>query len=188
MKESFALIAALLAVVGNVPYVYDVWRGKVRPHAYSWFVWSIVSLVVFFGQLEKGAGVGVIPTAASEIFTIIIFLLSLRYGFKETTRTDKLFLIIALLGLIPWWLTRDPTLSVVIVVFIDFAAFVPTLRKTWRHPRSENSLLYATNILRHLLALFSLQAYNIATTIHSVAMIFANLLMTLFILRRQKKK
>ncbi len=187
MKETFAIIAAALAIAGHVPYLRDVVRGRVRPHAYSWFVWSVVSGVVFFGQLIKGAGVGVIPTAASEIFTIIIFLFSLRYGFKETTYTDTLFLIIALLGLIPWWLTRDPTLSIIIVVAIDFIAFLPTLRKTWIKPKTENPILYGSNILRHTLALFSLQTYNVATTIHSISMIIANTLMTAFIIRRRGK-
>jgi len=182
VKTSFALIAAVLAVVGNVPYVVDVIRGKVRPHAYSWFVWSIVSCVVFFGQVVKGAGIGAIPTAASEIFTFIIFALSLRFGFAERTRSDTLFLILALLGLIPWILTKDPTLSVVIVVCIDVVAFMPTLRKTWSEPGTEHPILYASNVLRHVLALFSLQAYNIATVFHSIAMILTNTVMTTLIL------
>jgi len=187
MKLAFALSAALLAIAGNVPYVLDVLRGKVKPHAYSWFVWSIVSCVVFFGQLVKGAGVGVIATGASEIFTIIIFLLSLRYGFKGATWSDTVFLVIALLGLIPWYLTKDPTISVIVVVCIDVIAFVPTLRKTWQDPDSENPYLYISNVVRHILALFSLQAYNIATMFHSIAMITTNTSMTIFIYRQESK-
>lgn len=187
MKETIAIVAALLAVAGNVPYVVQVIRGKVQPHAYTWFVWSIVSGVVFFGQVAKGAGVGAIPTAASEIFTFIIFALSLRYGFKHTTWVDTAFLIAALLGLIPWVLTKDPTLSVVIVVTIDVLGFIPTLRKGWFEPESETPILYGSNVLRHGLALFSLQAYNIATTLHSIAMITVNSVMTLVLLMRKRR-
>jgi hypothetical protein len=185
MKEAIAVIAALLAIAGNVPYLRDVVARRVVPHAYTWFVWSIVSCVVFFGQIEKGAGIGALPTAASEVFTIIIFLFSLRYGFKHPTVTDKVFLCIALAGLIPWALTRDPTISVVIAVAIDATAFLPTLRKTWRSPSTETPLLFGTNVLRHALALFSLQAYNLATVLHSVVMILLNSLMTLMILFRK---
>lgn len=187
MKETIAIIAALLAIVGNVPYLRDVITRKITPHPYTWLVWTIVSAVTFFGQLAKGAGVGAIPTAASEIFTLIIFLFSLQYGFKKITRTDTYFLIIALLGLIPWWLTKDPTVSVVIVVTIDLIAFVPTLMKTWREPTSETRILYAMNVLRHILTLFSLGAYNIATMLHSLAMIVTNSLMTTFITFRKNK-
>lgn len=187
MKESIAIIAALLAIAGNVPYLIDIVKRRIEPHAYTWFVWSIVSCVVFFGQVAKGAGIGALPTAASEIFTIVIFLFSLRYGFKHPTASDKVFLAIALAGLIPWALTHDPTISVVIAVGIDATAFMPTLRKTWRAPSTETPVLFAMNVLRHILALFSLQAYNIATTLHSIVMIILNSAMTLIIFFRAKK-
>lgn len=187
MKESFAIVAAVLAIIGNVPYLLDVLKGKVQPHPYTWLVWSIVSGVIFFGQLTKGAGIGTLPTAAAEIFTIIIFLFSLRYGFKNIVRRDTYFLVVALLGIVPWLLTKDPTISVIIVVTIDLVAFVPTIRKTSRHPDTETPLLYSMNVLRHVLALFSLQAYNVATTLHSVAMIISNTVMTTLIIRGRQK-
>jgi hypothetical protein len=146
-------------------------------------VWTIVSAVTFFGQLAKGGGIGSLPTGVAEGFTVIIFLFSLRYGFKHVTKTDTYFLIFALLGLIPWLVTKDPTVSVITVVTIDLIAFVPTIRKTWQHPKTENSLLYGMNVARHVLTLFSLRTYNIATTLHSFAMIVTNTLMTSIILR-----
>ena len=185
MKFTIAIIASLLAVVGNVPYLRDIIRKRVQPHPYTWLVWTIVSCIIFFGQLAKGAGIGAIPTAASEIFTVIIFFFSLQYGFKTIRKVDTLFLVIALLGIIPWILTKDPTVSVIIAVSIDLIAFVPTIRKTWSHPETETPMLYSMNVLRHILMLFSLQAYNLATTLHSIAMITTNSLMTVLIKRKR---
>jgi len=187
LKESLVIIASLLALVGNIPYLIDVVKGKVKPHPYTWFIWTIVSCVVFFGQVAKGAGVGAIPTAVSEVFTLIIFLFSIKYGFKNPPKRDKYFLAIALLGLIPWFLLKDPTISVIIVVSIDVIAFIPTLYKTYRHPKTEAPLLYGTNALRHFLALGTLGAYNIATMLHSVVMIIINSLMVFFITTRKEK-
>lgn len=184
IKQIIAFVAAILAIFGNVPYLLDVFKKRVQPHPYTWLVWTIVSGVTFFGALAKGAGVGVIPTAAAEIFTVIIFIFSLRYGFKNITRRDTYFLIAALLGLIPWAITKDPTISVIIVVSIDFIAFIPTLRKTWFKPYTETPILYEMNVLRHILTLFSLQAYNVATTLHSIVMIVMNTIMTLIIVKR----
>lgn len=184
MKETVAIVASILAIIGNVPYLRDIIRKKVKPHPYTWLVWSLVSCIVFFGQLAKGAGIGALPTAASEIFTIIIFFFSLQYGFKNISRTDTVFLLIALSGIIPWILTHDPTISVIIAVTIDAVAFVPTIRKTWLYPQTESPLLYATNVFRHILMLFSLQAYNVATMLHSIVMIVTNSIMTIIITRR----
>lgn len=188
MKETIAIIAALLAIVGNVPYLRDIIKKRIQPHPYTWLVWSIVSCIVFFGQVAKGAGVGAIPTAVSEIFTIIIFFFSIRYGFKNIRTIDTVFLIVALLGLIPWLLTKDPTISVIIAVGIDLVAFVPTIRKTWLAPKTETPMLYSMNVLRHILMLFSLQAYNVATMLHSISMITTNTIMTILIVKKKKTR
>lgn len=188
MKETIAIVAALLAVVGNIPYLVDIVKKKVQPHPYTWLVWSLVSCIIFFGQVAKGAGIGALPTAASEIFTIIIFFFSLQYGFKNIKKIDTVFLILALAGLIPWILTKDPTISVIIAVSIDLVAFVPTIRKTWFYPKTETPILYGSNVLRHILMLFSLQAYNIATTLHSIVMITTNTIMTAIIIGKKGKR
>ncbi len=181
IKITLVIVASLLALIGNIPYLFDVLKEKVKPHPYTWFIWTIVSFVVFFGQLAKGAGIAAIATGISEIFTVIIFLFSLKYGFKNPPKTDKYFLAFALLGLTPWFITKDPTISVVIVVLIDLIAFIPTLRKTFCFPKSETPLLYGSNVLRHSLILGTLGAYNIATMLHSISMIITNSIMVVFI-------
>jgi hypothetical protein len=98
---------------------------------------------------------------------------------------DTVLLVLAILGFIPWILTKDPTISVIIAVSIDFIAFVPTLRKTWLDPKTETPVLYSMNVLRHILMLFSLQAYNVATTLHSIVMITTNTFMTAIILKKK---
>lgn len=188
MKETIAIIAGVIAIIGNVPYLRDVIKRRIQPHPYTWLVWSIVSAVTFFGALAKGAGIGALPIAMSEIFTIVIFFFSLQYGFKDIVRKDTYFLVIALLGLIPWALTKDPTISVIIVVCIDLVAFIPTLRKTAKYPKTETPILYSMNVVRHIMILFSIQAYNIATMLHSIVMIIMNSIMTGLILRPRKTK
>lgn len=186
-----AVIASVLAFIGNISYLRDVMRGIVRPHPYTWFIWSIVSMTTFFGGLVKGAGIGALPTGIAEAFTLAIFIVSLRElvggRLGQIRKSDHYFLAAALVGLIPWALTKDPTISVVIVVAIDIIAFIPTLQKTWAHPETERPALYSMNVLRHVLTLFSLGAYNIATTIHSVAMICINTLMVFFISRKKDR-
>jgi hypothetical protein len=171
----------------NSAHAGDVLRKKVQPHPYTWLVWSVVSAIAFLGQMAKGAGLGLIPTFCAEIFTVIIFFFSLRYGFKQIKKVDTYFLIIALLGLIPWAITKDPTISVIIVVCIDLIAFIPTIRKTWKNPETETPLLYSMNVTRHILTLFSLQTYNIATMFHSIAMIGTNSIMTGIVVLKKKK-
>lgn len=185
VKLAIALVAAVLAVVGNLPYLVDTVRRRIQPHPYTWLVWSIVSCITFFGQLQRGGGYAVIATGCAEVFTILIFLASLRNGFSDVRRIDTVFLVIALAGLVPWYLTKDPTASVVAAVGIDLVAFVPTLRKAWRSPASENPILYAMNVVRHVLVMASISHYNVATTLHSISMICTNTAMVSILLRRR---
>jgi hypothetical protein len=182
MKDLLAVIAAFVAVGGNIPYLRDAITKRVTPHPYTWLVWTIVSGITLFGQIAKGAGIGALPTAVAELFTVVIFIYSLRYGFKNVVKSDNYFLAAALLGLIPWFITKDPTISVIVAVSIDLVAFTPTIRKTWVKPKSETPILFSANVLRHVLTLLSLGSYNIATTLHSIAMIITNSIMTAIII------
>lgn len=186
MKLILAVVAALLAIAGNVPYLRETWKGRVKPHPYTWLVGAIVSGTVFFGMLEKGAGIGSLPVAVSEAFTIVIFLFSLKFGFTKITRSDRIFLILALAGLIPWFITKDATLSVICAVGVDLLSLVPTFRKAWEYPHTESPVLFGSNVIRHILMLLSLQTYNIATTLHSIAMIVANSALVGVIVRKRK--
>lgn len=186
MKDVFAIVAAIIAIIGNVPYLVDAYKRRVKPHPYTWMVWVIVSTITLLGQIEKGAGIGALPAGVALVFTVTIFLFSLQYGFKYVRKSDKYYLAAALLGLIPWFLTKDPTWSVVIAVGIDLVAFYPTINKTWQKPQTETAPLYAANVVRHILTLFSLQAYNVATTLHSIAMICTNSIMTGIILFKKE--
>jgi hypothetical protein len=189
IKIGIAIIASVLAFIGNISYLKDVIGGEIKPHPYTWFIWSIVSMTTFFGGLAKGAGIGALPTGIAEGFTIVIFLFSLKFLFQgkagQIRKIDNYFLAAALLGLIPWAITKDPTISVVIVVLIDIIAFIPTIRKTWLYPETERPVLYAMNVSRHILTLFSLQTYNVATMFHSIAMICTNTIMTVLIKRKK---
>lgn len=186
-KQILAIIAALLALVSYIPYLIAVFKKQLQPHPYTWLIWSIVVGITLAGQVTSGAGAGALPTLISEMLIICVFLFSLQFGFKHVKRIDNLYLAAALIGIIPWIITRDPTISVVIAVSIDLTAFIPTIRKIWRDPRSESSVFFTTNAVKHVFGTLSLQSYNIATALMPVTMIFASFSMAVIILWRRAK-
>ncbi len=186
--EIAVVVAVGLAIVGNIGYLRSVVKKEINPHPVTWFIGSIVSAVTFFGAFVKGGGVGVWPILASEVFTILIFLFSLRLAmqtnFKIVKKQDWVLLSVCLLGIIPWYLTNDPTVSVIVVVAVDLISFVPTIRKTKENPSSENKILFICNVLRHIIILFTLASVNIATSLHSFAMVLANAVILYYIFKR----
>ena len=186
MKITIAIIASLLAIVGNVPYLRDIIKGRVQPHPYTWLVWSLVSCIIFWTSCKRA---GLVHFRPLRLKCLLLSSFSFRSSMGSNIFAKS---ILSFCDCIARYysrlLTKDPTISVIIAVAIDVVAFIPTMRKTWARPETETPILYGMNVLRHILMLFSLQAYNIATTLHSIVMITTNTFMTVVIMRIYRRK
>lgn len=183
MKESLGTITVILSIIGHFPYIIDTIKGKTKPHALTWIIWSIVTAIAFFGQWIKGGGAGSWGTGVTSFMVICIAILAIFKGTKEITIIDKIFFIGALIAIIPWYLTKDPTISVIIATIIDACAFIPTLRKTIHNPKSETFFTYSLNIARHFISLMALQRYSLATVLYPTYLFIMNIFISLVMLK-----
>jgi len=53
VKETIGLIAVALAIIGHIPYIYDIYKGKTKPHIFTWVVWAIVTVLAFIANGKK---------------------------------------------------------------------------------------------------------------------------------------
>lgn len=119
MKEIIGIITVILSFVGLIPYIIDIFKNKTKPHIFTWAVWAIVTILAFLGQWQSGGGAGSWTTGVTGLITIFIAIISLKYGSRDITKSDTIIFIAALLSIIPWLLTKNPTLSIVILTIID---------------------------------------------------------------------
>lgn len=187
MKETLGLITVALSIIGHTPYIIDTYKRKTSPHIFTWMIWSIIVLLAFFGQWSQGGGAGSWSTGVTGLIVIIITVLALRNKNTEISQSDKIFFVLAILAIIPWYLTKDPTLSVIMATAIDAFAFIPTIRKTIKNPKSETFTTYALNIVRHSLSLVALANYNVATVIYPAYLLVVNSFITGIMLFPRKK-
>lgn len=75
MKEFLGIIATILVFVAYVPYVRDILKGKTKPHVYSWFIWSVLGILVAILQIKEGVGSGAYMTlaAGSVSFSVLLY-------------------------------------------------------------------------------------------------------------------
>lgn len=185
LKVIVGLIASLLVFVGYVPYIRDTIKGKTKPHIYSWFIWGFVTLLVFFFQFNAGAGAGSWLTLSAGLVCLLIFGLSFWHGIRNITRLDTVFLILALAALGLYIITKQPLISVILLVAIDMLGFIPTIRKSWNKPYTETLFSYSLNTFRFAIGIYALETYTIVTYLYPVAWLFANgLFSVLLIVRR----
>jgi hypothetical protein len=175
MLQTWAGLAAVALTIGAyVPYVRWILQGKVRPHFYSWVIWSLTTSIVFFAQVSAGGGSGAWPTAVSALITILVAVLAWRLKSDlSVTRTDQFFMGAALASLPAWFFTADPFWSVVILTAVDALGFGPTLRKLWRYPHEESMQFYAVFAVRSALTIVALETLNPTTVLFPATMVSA---------------
>lgn len=187
-KELIGIVAVLLSVIGHTPYIIDTYKKKTRPHVFTWLIISIVVAIAFFGQLAAGAGAGAWSTGITALIVFIIAFLAVRNNNTKITTLDKVFFGCALLAIIPWYITKNPTISIVMVTLIDACAFVPTLRKTIKDPESETLTTYLMNILRHGLSVLAISTYSFTTVLYPAYLLVLNITLSSVILHYKIKK
>jgi hypothetical protein len=188
LKLIYAGISSLLTLVAFAPYIWTIYRGQTRPHAFSWIIWGITTFIVFLAQLKAEGGAGAWPTGLSALITFYIaWLAFLKRGDTEITRSDWGFFIASMISLPVWYLSSDPFWAVVILTAVDTLAFGPTLRKAYVFPHQENVSFFALFILRNIFGLLALEVWSATNMLfHLVMTAGCVVLISMVLWRRQR--
>lgn len=164
IKEIFGWAAIFLTIVAFIPYIRSILSGQTKPHVFSWLIWGLATVIVFFAQVADGAGIGAWSIGVSGVITLYIaFLAYQRQSDNSITKIDWVFLILALASLPLWRLTRNPFWAVIILTTVDTLGFAPTFRKAYHKPYQEQLLLYVLMTIRNLISIVALKHYSWTT-------------------------
>ena len=170
----FAIAGSTVSLLAPIPYGLAILRRTVRPHLFTWLIWSIVTTIAAAGQFAAGAGPSAWCTAAIALTCIAIFLASLYRGERSRTKSDWLCLGMALSALPLWILTNEPTLSICLVTFIELAGLGPTIRKIVRDPWGESLAYFMFCVVKYGLAILALAQWTIAVAFYPVVNVMAS--------------
>ncbi len=187
IKNIIGIVAIALTFIGYAPYFRDLLKGKTKPHIFSWFIWAIVTSIIFALQVSAGAGLGSVVTLAVAVISLSIFILGFKNGNKIIKKVDVVFLVLALLAMPLWLVIKQPVLSIILLSTIDMLGFAPTVRKSWNAPYSETLSLYTITTFRHGLSIVALANYNIVTLLFPSTWVIANALFSIMLIIRRKK-
>ena len=181
------VIASVIGLVSYVPYFRDMFRGKTKPHPFSWFVWGLLTAIAFFAQYAKDAGAGSWATGITAVACLIIAVCALFYGEKRITPLDWWCFAGALAGALFWAITSNPVAAVIIVTVTDAIAFIPTFRKGYAKPYEETILTFSMSVLKFVFAIFALQSFSVATVLFPASLVLSNGLFVAMILIRRRQ-
>ena len=173
-KAVIGSIAAAVGILNYIPYIWSILKGKMRPHAFSWLVWGVLTGIAFAAQVTGNGGAGAWVTGTTAIGCFVIFLLALFKGQRAFPLFDWLSLAGAFLAMAVWWLTKNPLGAVLLVSLVDFLGFLPTFRKGWEKPFEDSTLLFGVGALKFVIGIFALDTFDLITGFYPLLLIVLN--------------
>jgi hypothetical protein len=163
-------IAGVLSLGGFLPYWWAIWRGKTRPNRATWWIWSIVGIIIALSYRAAGAESTMWVPISYVIGPLGTSLFALKFGEGGWTKLDRICLVGVGIGLILWGVYRSPDLVLGINISIDFLGALPTIRKSFRHPEGEDLLAWALFTIANLLNLLAVDRWRWEIVIYPIYM------------------
>jgi hypothetical protein len=190
LKLWFSVAATVISLIAFLPYIRATLRQRIQPHCLSWTIWGMTTSIVFFAQLQTGAGVGAWPVGFSALIAFAIAAIALiKRGNLVITPLDWVFFGLALSAIPLWHFADSPMLAVILVTIIDVFGFGPTLRKAHQWPDSESVQFFGFIVVRNILVLLALEHYSLTTMLFPLAIgTMALVVMVVVLLGRAREK
>jgi hypothetical protein len=187
MKELASGVAVGITVFGTVPYAVGMLRGRIRPHAFTWLIWTATTMIAFAGQLVGHGGIGAAAAGASAVVSVVISGYAFWRGERAYTRLDWLCLTGAAIALVTWGFAGGPLAAVILIAFVDAIGAVPTARKAAAKPEEEAISPFVLANLKWVLAIYALDHLNALTLVFPATTTAVNVsIITVVLVRRSE--
>lgn len=163
MQEVASGVAVAITVFGTFPYAIGMLRGQIRPHAFTWLIWTVTTLIAFVGQLVGGGGIGAAAAGASALVGLAIAGYAFWRGDRSYSQLDWLCLGGASVALAAWALSGSPVTAVILIALVDAIGALPTIRKAFSKPYEEGLSPFVLANVKWLLSIYALEKLNLLT-------------------------
>jgi hypothetical protein len=186
ISRLLGLAAGLIMIASMIPYISSIVKGQTHPHLFTWVIWAVVTAIGFTAQTVEGAGAGAWIMVVNCLLCLTVVVLALRHGERNITRFDWVVFIAALAAIPVWVLTKNPFWAVLMVSAIDGTGLVPTWRKTWGRPYSENLTPYVCTLAAFFLSVAALERFSFTTAFYPCSIMATHIAFLMMVLLRRR--
>lgn len=187
MLNIFILISTVLALISPIVYSVAILRGEAKPHRTTRFVLLLITSLTTLSLFAQGNRVAIYLAGVSTLQSIIVFILSIKYGMGGWSKSDIICLVFALIGIILWRITKNPVVALYFAIGADFIGMIPAIIKTYHFPETEIWLFFALDVLAAIFSLLALEKWTLEEFSYPIYIMLINLIMVLLILVRPKR-
>ncbi|QFS50869.1 hypothetical protein [Nostoc sphaeroides] len=181
-QEVIGVVAGFLSLLGFLPYVVSIYQRKTRPNRVTWWIWAVVGFILCWSYYSSGAVNTIWVPVCSAIGHLIIAILAIKYGEGGWNSFDRWCLLTAAISLVLWWQFSSPIIALVINIGIDFLGALPTIRKSYYQPHTEDFFAWTIFLSAHTLNLFALKNWSFALSAYPLYLFCSTATIFIFLL------
>ncbi len=157
INENFVFFAFFLTLIGSFVYIKGIFRGEVKPNVVTWTLWASAPLLAFAAQITEEAGLRSVHTFSTAFGPLLIVIAALikRNAFAKIKKSDYVFGMLALTGLVLWRITGEGVIAIIFAIAADAFAALPTVLKLYKEPETENGYIFGLGFVAALITLFT---------------------------------
>lgn len=152
-------IAGALAFLQLFPYLISIVRGHTKPERTTFAIWSLVNIIIVSSYVAVGAQTTIWVSMVYAVSSVFIFGLSFKYGVGGFNKFDVVCLVLAVVGVIIWISTANPLIALYFSIFVKAIGLMPTLRKVYYRPDTENTVAWVMCASASALNMFALVSF-----------------------------
>jgi hypothetical protein len=165
---SFCLYTTI-TLLGISSYAVGIWKmlkNKYKPSTFSRIIWVLLSINSFAGVfLSHSSSSSILLGGIGLLGNIGMCFVSLFKGTREIGKLEYFCSIMLMFSVIVWMTLDAPLINLAISLFAHFIGAVPTYKKVWNHPESEDISFWFLFFLASALSIFVSNTFSLRTII-----------------------
>ncbi len=154
---NFWIIGTLiLSVLSPISYTKSMLEGKSKPHRVTRLVIWLASLAGFLGVMNSSSLPGKIFALIFLVRATYLLGMSIKYGVGGLAKLDIYCLILGILALITYSVTKNGVATILLGILADVFGYIPTFVKTYHKPESEDALFFGIEGIAALFGIFAI--------------------------------
>lgn len=166
--------AGCLSFVAYLKYIHSTLYGSTRPNKATWSILTLVGILILVSYYQGGARDTIWVPIAYVIGPLIITIVSFKKGESGWSKFDIWCLIGSIISMVIWFITSSPLWALLINIFIDFLGLLPTIRKSYLEPGTEDRSAWVLESVSGVLNVVAIKAWVFSIYIYPVYLALVN--------------
>lgn len=175
--ENLSLLLGILAGVATglsyVFYIISILRKKTIPARASWMIWCVLNFVVLTSYHSLKATTTIYVPLAYTFGTVIIAILSIFYGVGGWTKFERRCFAVIIISLVIWKITGSALLALSMNILIDAVGTLPTIKKVYHDPKSEDKLAWILFFVGSFLNVLAINKFTLEIALYPIVLFIA---------------